>query len=77
MIDHSYTIDELCKAERISRAMLYKLWSRGEGPRFYYVGSVRRISHQARTAWHRKLETAGVEARARIIAGIPASDDAA
>ena len=52
----SYTIDEFCKAERISRAMLYKLWSQGKGPSFYYVGSVRRISHEARLEWHRQLE---------------------
>ena len=52
----SYTIDEFCEAERISRAFLYKLWSQGKGPRFYYVGSVRRISHEARLEWHRQLE---------------------
>ena len=45
----SYTIDEFCAAERISRGFLYKLWSKGKGPRFYYVGTVRRISHEAQT----------------------------
>jgi hypothetical protein len=54
----SYTITEFCQAERISRAMLYKLWSQGKGPRFYYVGSVRRISHEARLEWHRQCEAA-------------------
>ena len=54
----SYTIDEFCEAERISRAMLYKLWCQGKGPRFYYVGTVRRISHEARLEWHQQFETA-------------------
>ena len=36
--------------------MIYKLWSEGKGPRFYYVGTVRRISHEARLEWQRQLE---------------------
>jgi hypothetical protein len=51
----SYTIDEFCKAERISRGFLYKLWAQGKGPRFYYVGTVRRISPEARLEFHRKF----------------------
>ena len=47
MAEQSYTVDELAEAERLSRSMLYKLWSQGKGPRFYYVGTVRRISHDA------------------------------
>jgi hypothetical protein len=57
-MDQSYTVDEFAKAERMSRSMLYKLWAQGEGPRFYYVGSVRRITHQARIKWQRQLEKA-------------------
>jgi hypothetical protein len=57
MTDQStYTIADFCEAERISRAMLYKLWSQGQGPRYYMLGSVRRISHQARMDWHQELE---------------------
>jgi hypothetical protein len=52
----SYTIDEFCRAERISRAMIYKLWLQGQGPRYYQVGSVRRISHEARLEWQRERE---------------------
>jgi hypothetical protein len=55
----SYTISEFCEAERISRAMLYKLWNRGNGPRFYYVGTVRRISHEARLEWQYHMEKGG------------------
>jgi hypothetical protein len=56
MSDPSYTIAEFCTAERLSRGMLYKLWDQGKGPRFFYIGNARRISHEARTEWRRKLE---------------------
>jgi hypothetical protein len=61
MSDPSYTVSEFCAAERISRAMLYKLWSQGKppfgkGPAFYYIGSVRRISHEARIEWQKSRE---------------------
>ena len=54
----SYTVDEFAEAERMSRSMVYKLWSEGKGPRFYYVGTVRRISHEARIEWQRSMEAA-------------------
>jgi hypothetical protein len=57
--DQSYTILEFCKAERISRAMVYKLWAQGQGPKFYWVGTVRRISPEARIEWQRQLEATG------------------
>jgi hypothetical protein len=56
--DQSYTINEFCAAERLSRAMLYKLWAEGKGPRWFNVGTHRRISHEARVAWRRQLEAA-------------------
>ena len=58
MSDQSYTVDEFAEAERMSRSMVYKLWSQGQGPRFYMVGTVRRITHEARLEWHRQLEAA-------------------
>jgi hypothetical protein len=39
MNDESLTINEFCRAEKLSRAMLYKLWSEGRGPRFYRIGN--------------------------------------
>jgi hypothetical protein len=54
--DHSYTINEFCEAERISRSGLYKLWAQGKGPRWFNVGTKRNISHEARTAWRRQME---------------------
>jgi hypothetical protein len=54
--DRSYTINEFCKAERLSRATLYRLWAAGQGPRWFHVGAAKRISHEARTEWRRRLE---------------------
>ena len=56
MSDQSYTVDEFAEAERMSRSMVYKLWSQGHGPRFYYVGTVRRITEEMRREWQRKFE---------------------
>jgi hypothetical protein len=47
----SYTVDEFCKAERISRVALYAMWRSDRGPRFYLNGRCRRITHKARLDW--------------------------
>lgn len=52
----SLTIKEFCRAERISRSMLYRAWSEGWGPKFYRVGVTRRITHRARIEWQRERE---------------------
>lgn len=56
MTDQSLTINQFCAAENISRAMLYKLWQQGQGPRFFYIGNQRRISHEARAEWRHERE---------------------
>jgi hypothetical protein len=56
--DASLTINEFCKAEKISRSMLYRAWAEGWGPKFYRVGVTRRITHRARLEWQRERETA-------------------
>ncbi len=56
MTDQSLTVNEFCRAESISRAMIYKLWRQGKGPRWFNVGTSRRISHEARVEWRRQLE---------------------
>ena len=48
----SFTVDEFAEVERISRACLYQLWGRSEGPEYYLVGNRRRITQAAREAWH-------------------------
>ena len=43
----------------MSRSMvLQALEIEGKGPRFYMVGTVRRISHEARIEWQRQMEAA-------------------
>jgi len=54
----SYTVDEFCAAERISRSMLYALWKQGCGPHFYWNGVTRRITHRARLQWQTEREAA-------------------
>jgi len=54
--DHSYTIQEFCEAERISRSILYRLWEQGRGPRSYHVGTRCLVSAETRAAWRRMLE---------------------
>jgi hypothetical protein len=63
--DPSMTIHEFCKAERISRSMLYRAWSEGWGPKFYRVGVTRRITSRARLGWQREREAAAAAAMDR------------
>ncbi len=56
MSESSYSVDEFCKAERISRVSLYKLWKQGRGPAFMKVGTRTTISPQARREWHDRME---------------------
>ena len=53
-MSESYTPETFAKAENISRAMLYLLWKRGQGPRYYQIGNRRRISYEARLEWQRQ-----------------------
>ena len=64
--DPSYTVDEFCAAERLSRVRLYQLWKEGKGPRFYRNGRCRRITHRARFDWQAQME-------AEISGGVNAS----
>jgi hypothetical protein len=54
--DCSYTINEFCSLERISRSQLYEDWKADKGPRFFWNGKHRRISHEARIEWRRRRE---------------------
>jgi hypothetical protein len=62
--DPSYTVNEFCLAEKISRAQLYVDWANGRGPRFFYNGRSRRISHEARVEWRRAREAEAQQAAA-------------
>ena len=54
--DPSYTVDEFCDAERLSRGSLYQLWRNGKGPRYYRNGTRRIITHRARLDFQRERE---------------------
>jgi hypothetical protein len=62
--EQSYTVDTFCEAEHFTRAHLYNLWNRGQGPRFYMAGHRRRITEEARQEWQRKLEVTASESEA-------------
>ncbi len=57
-LDASLTVKEFCRAERMSRSMLYRAWAEGWGPKFYRVGVTRRITHRARLEWQSQREAA-------------------
>jgi hypothetical protein len=52
----SSTVDEFCESHGISRALVYKLWKQGLGPKFMSVGSKRLISNEAAAAWREEVE---------------------
>ena len=52
----AYGIEEFCKRHGISRAYLYILWRRGEGPLYMQVGARRLISKEAAADWRRSAE---------------------
>ena len=72
MDDHSYTTNEFCAVERVSRSKLYEDWRDNKGPRFFWNGKQRRISHEARLEWRRRREA---EAAAALEAAL--GDEAA
>lgn len=52
----AFGVEQFCKRHGISRAYLYLLWRRGEGPRFMQVGARRLISREAAADWRRSIE---------------------
>lgn len=54
----AYGVDTFCKRHEFSRAYLYLLWKRGDGPRFMQVGARRLISKEAAAEWRRAMEQA-------------------
>jgi len=61
----SMSIDEWCAHRRVSRAMLYKLWKEGKGPKWFHIGVRRFISEEADAAWLAEREA---EAEAEAVA---------
>lgn len=56
MQKNSLTIPEFCHCESISRALLYKLWRLGKGPRKYKIGRRTLITADAAKEWRANLE---------------------
>lgn len=65
----SYTINEFCSVERISRSQLYEDWKADKGPRFYWNGKHRRISYEARVEWRRRREAEAAALEAALADG--------
>lgn len=59
--DPTYSPSDFAKAEGIGKTRLYEMWRHGEGPRFYWNGKCRRITHRARLDWQREREAAAQE----------------
>jgi hypothetical protein len=62
----SYTVDEFCTVERVSRVKLYEQWKHGKGPRFYWNGKSRRITHRARLDWQDTMEAEAERGRKEL-----------
>ena len=60
--DPSLTVNQFCDAEKVSRAKLYQEWRVGRGPKYFLVGTHRRISAEARAEWRRQREAEAVQA---------------
>ena len=58
-MDKSFSIDEFCADEGISRSFFYKLDAQNKAPETYLVGRLRRMTREAREAWRaaRKAES--------------------
>lgn len=58
MGDHKpvFSVNDFCNALNVSRAMLYLLWKRKQGPKYYYIGRRRYISAESARTWIKQLE---------------------
>lgn len=54
----AYSIDEFCKAHRISRPMFYKLAKSNRGPRLMQVGRRQLITMESAANWRKFMEEA-------------------
>jgi hypothetical protein len=52
----AFTVPEFCAAFRISRAHLYNLISRGDGPVFFRAGRRTLIHRDSAAQWARRME---------------------
>jgi hypothetical protein len=58
MPENVRSVQEFCQDFRISRAMFYKIQSKGLGPKVMKIGRRTLISHEAATEWRKNIEGA-------------------
>jgi predicted DNA-binding transcriptional regulator AlpA len=58
----SFTIEEFCRRNGISKSFFYKLRNMGKGPRLMDVGSHKRVSVEAEVDWKLAREADASEA---------------
>jgi hypothetical protein len=58
----AFTVEEFCRAHRISRATVYNLWRDGNGPRRMKVRDRTLVSVEAASDWRRQMEAAAADA---------------
>jgi hypothetical protein len=58
----SFTIEEFCRRNGISKSFFYKLRNMGKGPRLMDVGSHKRVSVEAEADWKLAREADAAEA---------------
>jgi predicted DNA-binding transcriptional regulator AlpA len=61
-VDESFTIDEFCAGEKISRSFFYKLDKIRKAPTTYKLGRSRRISRASYDAWRAERDAASAAA---------------
>jgi hypothetical protein len=55
------TVDQFCLRYNISRSTLYEQWRAGVGPKFFRVGTAKRISVTSADGWVREREAATIQ----------------
>jgi hypothetical protein len=50
-----YRVDEWCHRYGVSRALLYLMWKRGEGPAYIQLPGMRIIPKEADDTWRQQL----------------------
>ena len=61
-VREAFTVDELARAYRLSRATLYNLWRDGAGPQRMRVRGRVLVSRDAAEKWRRDLESRDAKA---------------
>lgn len=56
MSRNSFSVNEFCFQENISRSMFYKICKLGLGPKILKVGSRTLITEQSAAEWRKKME---------------------